>query len=394
MLFRVGGLGDLLVALPSISLARRCLPGFSLTLVGRPEYSELLKQAAVIDDIMDFDDARLAPIFAQDSTSDSGCDQIKYGEGSGSDPGRAPRALGKTAGGPSDPGFDEKRKTGKREAALLDGFELAMGWLNRCSDWPADAWWVGQGIEQVFFTSFASGAGMPMSHFFFERTGNFLRTSGMRAWIAGRVPDAGVAGVSPVIRNVSAQALDDSALDMAAPGADRLFDECARLALPGKLRKKALGDLCLRELAKNEKRLVVHPGSGGRAKRWPLPNFIEVIRRAASRGVEGVLVTGEAEADLETSLRGLKLPAGWMRVSRLPAETLAGLVAESTHYLGNDSGPTHLAAACGASVLALFREDNLPAWRPFGQTRVLAAASMAGVPLDDVLVAFDDFLAT
>jgi ADP-heptose:LPS heptosyltransferase len=216
----------------------------------------------------------------------------------------------------------------------------------------------------------------------------------MRAWIAGRVPDAGVAGASPVIRNVSAQALDDSALDMAAPGADKLFDECARLALPGELRKKALGDLCLRELAKNEKRLVVHPGSGGRAKRWPLSNFIEVIRRAASRGVEGVLVTGEAEADLETSLRGLKLPAGWVRVSRLPAQTLAGLVAESTHYLGNDSGPTHLAAACGASVLALFREDNLPAWRPFGQTRVLAAASMAGIPLDDVLVAFDDFLAT
>jgi ADP-heptose:LPS heptosyltransferase len=209
-----------------------------------------------------------------------------------------------------------------------------------------------------------------MSRFFFDRTHGLLRTSEMMS-----------------------QAADTSSLDPAAPGPDKLFDDCARLPLPSDLIKRALADLSLRTLGKNEKRLVVHPGSGGRAKRWPLPSFIEVIRRAASLGLGGVLVTGEAEADLEAALKALALPAGWTRVSRLPAETLAGLLAGSTHYLGNDSGPTHLAAACGVSVLALFREDSLPAWRPFGKAQIIAAPSMSGIPPEAVLVALDGFFA-
>jgi heptosyltransferase-3 len=330
ILFRIGGLGDLLVALPAISLVRRRLPGFSLTLAGRPEYGALFKQAGVVDEVLSFEDARMAALFA------GGC--------------------------PSGPGVDEKTKIEKRGAAPLDGFGLAMGWLNRPSDWPATEWWAKQGIRRSFFVSYENGAAVPISRFFFDLTYDFLERSQMSA--------------------------------VAAPSPDKLFEDCARLSLPGDLRKKALADFRLRELGKDERRLIVHPGSGGRAKRWPLPSFIEVIRRAASLGLEGVLVTGEAEADLETPFQASALPAGWTRVSRLPAETLAGLLAGSTHYLGNDSGPTHLAAACGASVLALFREDSLPAWRPFGKTRIIAAPALSGIPPEAVLAALGGFLAS
>jgi ADP-heptose:LPS heptosyltransferase len=317
LMFRIGGLGDLLVALPSISLARRSLPGFSLTLVGRPEYGGLLERCGVVDEVISFDDPRLAAVFGAKASDASA-------------------------------------------AGWLAEFGLAMGWLNDRGEWPAHSWWTKQGVKRAFFTSFEGGAAGPISRNFFDRTRDFLNASGIKASL---------------------------------PGAGQLFDECARLALPVKLRKKALDDLCLHALRKGEKRLVVHPGSGGRAKRWPLTRFMEVIRRAASRGVTGVVVTGEAEADLEAALEESELPAGWARTARLPAETLAGLLAESTHYLGNDSGPTHLAAACGASVLALFREDGLPAWRPFGRTRVLAAASMAEIRLDEVLGALEDIRA-
>lgn len=334
ILFRIGGLGDLLVALPAISLVRRSLPGFSLTLAGRPEYGALLKRAVLVDEVVSFADARMAALFA---------------------------------GGAPDFRADVKGGTGKRGVSPLDGFEMAMGWLNRRGNWPADDWWARQGVERTSFISYESGAAVPMSRFFFGRIRDFLNACGIKA-------------------------TDSSAFDPAAPGPDRVFADCARLPLPGGLKKKSLDGLGLRRLGKNERRLVVHPGSGGRAKRWPLANFIAVIRTAASFGLEGVLVTGEAEADLEPALQALALPAGWMRVSRLPAETLADLLAGSTHYLGNDSGPTHLAAACGASVLALFREDSLPAWRPFGKVRLIAAPSMSDIPLDLVLSHLDDFL--
>ncbi len=356
ILFRIGGLGDLLVALPAIALVRRSLPGFSLTLAGRPEYGGLLKRAGLVDEVLSFADARMAALFA---------------------------------GGAPDFRADAKGGTEKRGASPLGGFGMALGWLNRRGDWPADDWWARQGVEQTSFISYESGDALPISRFFFDRTRDFLGTSLMRAWISGRVSGARAGVTSPTTRNVSVMTIDASAFDPAAPGPDQLFADCARLPLPGGLKNKSLDDLGLRRLGKNEKRLVVHPGSGGRAKRWPLANFIEVTRTAASLGLAGVLVTGEAEADLEPALQALALPAGWARVSRLPAETLADLLAGSTHYLGNDSGPTHLAAACGASVLALFREDSLPAWRPFGKVRLIAAPSMSDIPLGLVLSALE-----
>jgi hypothetical protein len=362
ILFRIGGLGDLFVALPAISLVRRSLPGFSLSLAGRPEYGGLLEQARLVDEVLSFEDARMAVLFA--------------------------------GGGPSGPGVDEKSKISTRRTAPLDGFELAVGWLNRPGHWPADDWWAGQGIERALFMPYENGAAVPMSRFFFDRTRDSLNAYGIKFRVAGIASSAGAVEASAGSRDFAADATDTSAFDPAASDPGRLFDDCARLPLPGDLRKKALADLRLRELGKSEKRLVVHPGSGGRAKRWPLPSFVEVIRRAASLGLEGVLVTGEAEADLETPLRAIALPGGWTRVSRLPAGTLAGLLAGSTHYLGNDSGPAHLAAACGASVLALFREDSLPAWRPFGKTRLIAAPSMPEIPLDSVLAALDGFFAS
>ena len=75
------------------------------------------------------------------------------------------------------------------------------------------------------------------------------------------------------------------------------------------------------------------------------------------------------------------MPAGWTWSHNPPILALAGLLAESTHYLGNDSGPTHLAAACGASVLALFRSEFLPVWRPFGNAHLISAQAVDQIPL-------------
>jgi hypothetical protein len=340
VLFRVGGLGDLLVALPAISLVRRGLPGARLTLVGRADYTGLLKRAGVVDEVVAFDDARMSALFADDGAS-----------GAGTRP--------------------------------LAEFDFAFGWLNHGGDWPAAEWWLRQGIGQTFFAAYERGAGVPMSRFFFDRTREHFRTAPN---VTSDVAPSVSGGATGPRASADADTVRRSNLD--AP-----FDECARLTFGRDLREKALESLHLRALETNEKRLVIHPGSGGCVKRWPLDNFIDVIGRAASLGLKGVLVTGEAEADIEAELKEFPLPAGWARASRLPAETLAGLLAESTHYIGNDSGPTHLAAACGALVLALFREDNLPAWRPFGRTRVLSSPAVDRIPLAAVLAGLGDFLA-
>jgi heptosyltransferase-3 len=310
LLLRVGGLGDLLVALPAISLARRALPWFSLTLVGRPEYAALLERAGVVDTILSFEDARAAALFAGDGGASSALEWPK-------------------------------------------GYALALGWLNRRGHWPDDHWWVRQGFERVLLASCEDAGGQAVSRFFFERTCRFLGLE--------KIPEG-------------------------------LFEECARLPLDAAMRQRGLDYFGIPRLAPGQKRLVIHPGSGGRRKCWPLGNFLEVVRWAGSRGLPGVLVTGEAEGDWEAELEGAALPAGWSWAARPPLEKLAGALGESTHYLGNDSGPTHLAAACGASVLALFGGRSEPAWKPFGRTRIVSAPEVEGIAVGAVLAELAGFL--
>ena len=220
-----------------------------------------------------------------------------------------------------------------------EGFCLAVTWMQKPPDPSLEEGLRSIGIPEVRVIALPALLAVPVSRFFFDATVSII-------------PGAGVN----------------------APG----FDECARLPVSERAVASARGPFA-----------VVHPGSGGESKRWPLANFLEIVRRLADRGMPGVLVTGEAEEGPFFSglLEKKELPPGWTRLSRPALSGLAGLLAEASFYLGNDSGVTHLAAACGAKVLALFREDLAPAWRPFGRVRVLAARTLPEIGADRVWLA-------
>lgn len=106
---------------------------------------------------------------------------------------------------------------------------------------------------------------------------------------------------------------------------------------------------------------ALHPGSGGRAKRWPVERFAALARRLA---MPVVWLLGPAEeADAEAHGLGRALGAV---AEGLPLATLAGLLARCSVYVGNDSGVTHLAAAVGAPTVALFGPTEPAVWAPQG----------------------------
>ena len=105
--------------------------------------------------------------------------------------------------------------------------------------------------------------------------------------------------------------------------------------------------------------LAVHPGSGSRAKNWPLERFVETARRL-SPGRPWLLALGPAEEDVS--------PPPDARLARsLPLRTLGALLARAGLFLGNDSGISHLAAACGTRTLALFGPTDPALWAPVGR---------------------------
>src|SRR5262245_43022050 len=110
--------------------------------------------------------------------------------------------------------------------------------------------------------------------------------------------------------------------------------------------------------------VVVHPGAGGRGKRWSAEGFAQVLAPLCARtDITVVLHEGPADADAVTALSA-RLGGSARLLPGLSLVELAGALTHATAYLGNDSGISHLAAAVGVPSVILFEQRSL-AWRPW-----------------------------
>jgi hypothetical protein len=102
---------------------------------------------------------------------------------------------------------------------------------------------------------------------------------------------------------------------------------------------------------------VIHPFSGSPKKNWPLHLFQETARLLAPC-IEVKWCAGPEEP-----------LAGAHRFPRLA--DLASFLAGAAVYIGNDSGPSHLAAAAGTPTVALFGPTDPRIWAPRGRAPVV-----------------------
>jgi len=113
--------------------------------------------------------------------------------------------------------------------------------------------------------------------------------------------------------------------------------------------------------------VAIHPGSGSAAKNWPAERFAAVAQQVRKeRGMQVLLVSGPADeavvAVVERELGG----QGYVLLQQLPLPLLAALLARCWAYVGNDSGVSHLAAAMGTHVVAIFGPTDAAVWAPRG----------------------------
>ena len=99
---------------------------------------------------------------------------------------------------------------------------------------------------------------------------------------------------------------------------------------------------------------VIHPFSGSPKKNWPTGNFMQVASRLRDKGHTVQFIFGPEEG----------FP-GARRFNTL--DELLGFLPSARAFLGNDSGPTHVAAALGLPTLALFGPTNPKVWAPRGR---------------------------
>ncbi len=111
------------------------------------------------------------------------------------------------------------------------------------------------------------------------------------------------------------------------------------------------------------------PGGKHGHKRWPVEKFASVCERLATESNLGFLVLGELrEKPLADSLQSLCRVPLINLVGQTSLLETAEILRRCDLYIGNDSGPAHLAAAMGTPCVTLFSSILFPGiWEPWGE---------------------------
>jgi len=119
----------------------------------------------------------------------------------------------------------------------------------------------------------------------------------------------------------------------------------------------------IQERLKGRPYVVIHPAAIMPTKRWEPRRFAEVARTLAARGFTIVVTSGPGEesvaGQLAQELEGTVVLLG------LTIPELAELIRGARLYIGNDSGPMHLAAAVSTPTIAVWGSSDSRRWRPW-----------------------------
>ena len=122
------------------------------------------------------------------------------------------------------------------------------------------------------------------------------------------------------------------------------------------------------ENVREKTRLVlIHPGSGGRKKLWPVAGWLDLIMKISTENnIKIALIEGPADNEVVQQICSKVGSASLLIVNNWRLGKLAALIKHSSLYVGNDSGITHLAAACNTPTIALFGPTDPRIWGPEG----------------------------
>jgi len=175
---------------------------------------------------------------------------------------------------------------------------------------------------------------------------------------------------------------------------DHLIKPLEDLAIYPEKQERAQLVLRARDLERGRERirrfgprvLAIHPGSGSPTKNWGIGNFVALADKLVRETmITPVFIIGEADSEIARCLAQQKSDVPVLSECSLIelAEALSGCEG----YTGNDSGITHLAAAVGIPVVALFGPTDPRIWGPRGgRVRIIHAGDAGNGGLETITV--------
>jgi len=126
---------------------------------------------------------------------------------------------------------------------------------------------------------------------------------------------------------------------------------------------------------------VIHAVAAAYEKTWSAGGFRAVAKHLQCTGIEPVFI-GAASDDLSPF-------SAFRTLQGAPLDEVKNLLASSCLFVGNDSGPAHMAAAFGLPVVVIFGNSNPAIWGPWRTASEVVSSprGIGGVTTDQVLEA-------
>jgi ADP-heptose:LPS heptosyltransferase len=132
---------------------------------------------------------------------------------------------------------------------------------------------------------------------------------------------------------------------------------------------------------------VIHPFAATAEKTWKLGSFCKLAKfLSEALNLEPIIIGGPTD-DMT--------PFGSFRTfANAPLGQIAQLMRDATIFVGNDSGPAHIAAAFGRPTVVIFGPFDHEIWAPWRTvSQVLKAeGAIETIPLNDVIAAVHQVL--
>jgi len=129
---------------------------------------------------------------------------------------------------------------------------------------------------------------------------------------------------------------------------------------------------------------VIHPFAATAEKTWPVSSFLELAGYLnQSLDLEPVFIGAEFD--------DLAALSGWRTVADASLAEIARLMRDAALFIGNDSGPAHVAAAFGIPEVVLFGPSSVETWAPWrtAAEAIKADGALASLPVSRVIFAIE-----
>ncbi len=133
--------------------------------------------------------------------------------------------------------------------------------------------------------------------------------------------------------------------------------------------------------------LVLHPGGGTIGDgNWNHALFVEALTKLG----QPALVIG-SEREQEAFRKVCELPFV-QYAGKTSIQATAGLIARSRYFIGNDSGPAHIAEALEKPAIIVYRDDegNYRRWKPLNKTTLALFSNRPSAENIDSILAFNE----